>query len=179
VKGGATAESAGVITTPAVAFLTRSEGFDAGLVLSASHNPYRDNGIKVFTAAGSKSSADLEARIARDVAQNEEVPEAREKPRLADPDPRLEELYLDHLLSASSRARTRLPKLEIALGCANGAGYASVAAPERARLLVIRFRGAGRRTSTTSAARPADALSRGGRRGCDLGAASTATAIGS
>ncbi|MGH9388670.1 MAG: phosphoglucosamine mutase, partial [Vicinamibacteria bacterium] len=68
-KGGAAAESAGVITTPAVAFLTRSEGFDAGVVLSASHNPYRDNGIKLFTAAGSKSNADLEARIARDVAR--------------------------------------------------------------------------------------------------------------
>lgn len=124
-KGGATAESAGVITTPAVAFLTRSEGFDAGVVLSASHNPYRDNGIKVFTAAGSKSSADLEARIARDVAQNEEVPEAREKRSvISDPDPRFEELYLDHLLSAvPHEARARLPKKEIALDCANGAGY--------------------------------------------------------
>src|SRR3990172_13341286 len=89
--GGAAAESAGGITTPAVAFLTRSEGFDAGVVLSASHNPYRDNGIKLFTAAGSKSSADLEARIARDVAQNEEVPEAREKSSvISDPDPRFE-----------------------------------------------------------------------------------------
>jgi phosphoglucosamine mutase len=125
LSGGATAESAGVITTPAVAFLTRSEGFDAGLVLSASHNPYRDNGIKVFTAAGSKSSADLEARIARDVARKEEVPEQLPKSSaISDPDPRFEELYLDHLLSAlSHEERARLPKLEIALDCANGAGY--------------------------------------------------------
>ncbi|MGH9391225.1 MAG: phosphoglucosamine mutase, partial [Vicinamibacteria bacterium] len=124
-KGGATAESAGVITTPAVAFLTRTEAFDAGVVLSASHNPYRDNGIKVFTAAGSKSSADLEARIARDVARAEEVPEALEKSSaIADPDPRFEELYLDHLLAAiPHEARARLPKMEIALDCANGAGY--------------------------------------------------------
>jgi len=127
-KGGATAESAGVITTPAVAFLTRSEGFDAGVVLSASHNPYRDNGIKVFTAAGSKSSADLEARIARDVARVENVPEAAEtlekSSAISDPDPRLEELYLDHLLAAvPHEARARLPKKEIALDCANGAGY--------------------------------------------------------
>ena len=124
-KGGATAESAGVITTPAVAFLTRSEGFDAGVVLSASHNPYRDNGIKVFTAAGSKSSADLEARIAREVARTGEVPEAPDKSSaISDPDPRFEELYLDHLLAAiPHEARARLPKKEIALDCANGAGY--------------------------------------------------------
>jgi len=121
-KGGATAESAGVITTPAVAFLTRSEGFDAGVVLSASHNPFRDNGIKVFTAAGSKSSAELEARIARDVARTEEVPE--ETSAISDPDPRFEDLYLDHLLSAiPHEARARLPQREIALDCANGAGY--------------------------------------------------------
>jgi phosphoglucosamine mutase len=125
VKGGATAESAGVLTTPAIAFLTRSEGFDAGVVLSASHNPYRDNGIKVFTAGGSKSSADLEARIARDVARSEEVAEAPERgATLSDPDPRFEELYLDHLLAAVPHdARSRLPPIEVALDCANGAGY--------------------------------------------------------
>jgi phosphoglucosamine mutase len=124
-KGGATAESAGVITTPAIAFLTRSEAFDAGVVLSASHNPFRDNGIKVFTGAGSKASSDLEARIADDVARNEEVSEALETDSaLSDPDPRFEELYLDHLLaSVPHEARARFPKIEIALDCANGAGY--------------------------------------------------------
>ncbi len=125
-SGGASAESAGVITTPAVAFLTRSEGFDAGVVLSASHNPYRDNGIKVFTAEGSKSSADLEARIARDVERGEaEATESRETSAdISDPDPRFEDLYLDHLLSAvPHEARAMLPRMEIALDCANGAGY--------------------------------------------------------
>jgi phosphoglucosamine mutase len=125
-RGGANAESAGILTTPAIAFLTRSEGFDAGLVLSASHNPYRDNGIKIFTATGTKSTAELEARIERDVLLAEPVPAAIEKSSpIADPDPRFEELYLDHLLSAfvPHEARTRLPKFEIALDCANGAGY--------------------------------------------------------
>ncbi len=125
-RGGATAESAGVITTPASAFLTRSEGFDAGVVLSASHNPFRDNGIKIFTATGSKSTAELERRIERDCARTEESREASEKSSaLSDPDPRFEELYLDHLLSAlvPHEAKTRLPKIEIALDCANGAGY--------------------------------------------------------
>jgi phosphoglucosamine mutase len=51
---GATVTSAGVIPTPAVAFLAKSAGFDLGIVLSASHNPYGDNGIKVFSGSGEK-----------------------------------------------------------------------------------------------------------------------------
>jgi phosphoglucosamine mutase len=124
-KGGASAESAGVITTPAVAFLTRSEGFDAGVVLSASHNPYRDNGIKVFDRDGGKASADLEERIARDVARGGDVrPTEEASQAIPDPDPRFEDLYLDHLLATFPHgARGMLPRLEIALDCANGAGY--------------------------------------------------------
>src|SRR5204862_237404 len=45
-QGGATVESAGVITTPAIAYLTRTHNFSAGIVISASHNPWQDNGIK-------------------------------------------------------------------------------------------------------------------------------------
>lgn len=44
--------SAGVIPTPAIAYLTRSDDFDAGIVISASHNPYEDNGIKIFSGRG-------------------------------------------------------------------------------------------------------------------------------
>ncbi|MEI9969366.1 MAG: hypothetical protein WDM87_12360 [Terracidiphilus sp.] len=47
-QAGAIVESAGVITTPAVAFLARTHGFQAGVVISASHNPWQDNGIKLF-----------------------------------------------------------------------------------------------------------------------------------
>jgi phosphoglucosamine mutase len=119
-EGGASIESAGVITTPAVAFLTRSEGFDAGVVISASHNPYRDNGIKIFTSSGAKSSDELEERIERDVGLAEDLPPAELE--LSVPDSKLEDLYLDHLLSSLS-APAHLPKLEIALDCANGAGY--------------------------------------------------------
>jgi phosphoglucosamine mutase len=124
-SGGASAESAGVITTPAVAFLTRSEGFDAGVVLSASHNPYRDNGIKVFDADGAKSSADLEARIARDVERGGPSKHGDDaSSAVPDPDPRFEDLYIDHLLATvPHEARAMLPKLEIVLDCANGAGY--------------------------------------------------------
>src|SRR5438477_6892345 len=51
---GAAITSAGVIPTPATAYVTRALGFDAGLVISASHNPFADNGIKVFSGRGEK-----------------------------------------------------------------------------------------------------------------------------
>jgi len=55
--------SAGVVPTPAIAYLARTEGFDAGLVISASHNPFEDNGIKVFGGSGVKLTGALEASV--------------------------------------------------------------------------------------------------------------------
>ena len=52
--------SAGVVPTPAIAYLTRSDGYDAGVVISASHNPFEDNGIKVFSGRGEKFTETLE-----------------------------------------------------------------------------------------------------------------------
>lgn len=60
---GAVCESASVITTPGVAFLTGKFGFDAGIVISASHNPFEDNGIKVFSPSGKKMSESTESAI--------------------------------------------------------------------------------------------------------------------
>src|SRR5687768_13152263 len=60
---GASVVSAGVVPTPAVAYLARTEGFDAGLVISASHNPYEDNGIKVFGGSGTKLTEELESTV--------------------------------------------------------------------------------------------------------------------
>jgi phosphoglucosamine mutase len=65
---GASVVSAGVIPTPAIAYLSRSESFDAGIVISASHNPYEDNGIKVFSGRGQKLEETLEAQIESMVA---------------------------------------------------------------------------------------------------------------
>ena len=59
--------SAGVITTPGVAYLTRTHGFAAGIVISASHNPWHDNGIKVFGADGYKLSDDMEHADRNDI----------------------------------------------------------------------------------------------------------------
>lgn len=76
---GATAVSAGVVPTPAVAYLARTEGFDAGIVISASHNPYEDNGIKVFGGAGTKLTEQLEAAVETLVADPTwSVPRLRE-----------------------------------------------------------------------------------------------------
>ncbi|HTM26866.1 MAG TPA: phosphoglucosamine mutase [Vicinamibacterales bacterium] len=60
---GATITSAGVIPTPATAYITRAMGFDAGLVISASHNPFEDNGIKVFSGRGEKFTEALERHV--------------------------------------------------------------------------------------------------------------------
>src|SRR4029078_1883763 len=65
---GATVIRAGGVPTPAVAYLARTEGFDAGIVISASHNPYEDNGIKVFGGTGTKLTEQLEASVERIVA---------------------------------------------------------------------------------------------------------------
>src|SRR3954468_19308370 len=62
-SAGAEITSAGVIPTPAIAFVTRELPFDAGLVISASHNPFEDNGIKVFSGRGEKFSEALEREV--------------------------------------------------------------------------------------------------------------------
>ncbi len=114
---GAIAVSAGVIPTPAIAYLTRSDGFDAGIVISASHNPYEDNGIKVFSGRGEKLTEAFESRIESMVA-NEAwtvTPGAGEPQRSE-----LSRQYVAHLRqildSAGSLAGSR-----IVVDCANGA----------------------------------------------------------
>ena len=62
-SAGAEITSAGVIPTPAIAYVTRAMGFDAGLVISASHNPFEDNGIKVFSGGGEKFTETLEREV--------------------------------------------------------------------------------------------------------------------
>src|SRR5512140_3638467 len=60
---GAAVTTAGVIPTPAIAYVTRAMQFDAGLVISASHNPFQDNGIKVFSGRGEKFTETLERQV--------------------------------------------------------------------------------------------------------------------
>lgn len=125
-KGGAEVENAGVITTPAIAFLTRTHGFSAGIVISASHNPWRDNGIKVFGPDGYKLPDEvelgIEEEIFRTLAEGVEVSEANDAPGVNEAD-RLE--YVQSLLAQVPGLS--LDGKRIVIDCANGAA-SSVAA---------------------------------------------------
>ncbi|MGE0444315.1 MAG: phosphoglucosamine mutase [Vicinamibacterales bacterium] len=109
--------SAGIIPTPAVAFLTPRKGFTAGLVISASHNPFEDNGIKVFSGAGEKFTEALERRVESFVGQVDvSSPPAVQQVEQID----YRQDYIGHLkdiLPADPRAAT----LRVAVDCANGA----------------------------------------------------------
>jgi phosphoglucosamine mutase len=115
---GASVQSIGVGPTPAVAYLTGSLDFDAGVVISASHNPFQDNGIKVFSGAGVKYGGQFENRIEALVADS-----AWQLPKGDAPDV----AHADHLRKYLEHARTVLPNLEklgrvrMAVDCANGA----------------------------------------------------------
>jgi phosphoglucosamine mutase len=120
---GATVTSAGVVPTPAVAYLTRTQRYDAGIVISASHNPYEDNGIKVFAGTGVKFSEAIERQVESIVAdRSRDVAAARaelfspELLRNAD----LIGLYLDHLRTVFPESR-KVQGMKVAIDCANGA----------------------------------------------------------
>ncbi|OFW05527.1 MAG: phosphoglucosamine mutase [Acidobacteria bacterium RIFCSPLOWO2_02_FULL_68_18] len=117
-QGGALV-SAGVIPTPAIAYLTPRMDYTAGVVISASHNPFEDNGIKVFSGSGEKIVETLEDRVEAVMAdQSWSVSDASESAGVDEVDCRAE--YVDHLLRIlpPDDRRARVP---IALDCANGA----------------------------------------------------------
>jgi phosphoglucosamine mutase len=114
---GATVVSAGVVPTPAVAYLARTEGFDAGIVISASHNPYEDNGIKVFGGEGTKLTEQLEASVEKMVADGSWlVPEKAGVIERRD----LSRHYLEHLALITKDAGA-LRGSRLVVDCANGA----------------------------------------------------------
>jgi phosphoglucosamine mutase len=123
-EAGAHVESAGVIPTPAVAFLTRKHGFHAGVVLSASHNPWQDNGIKLFGGDGFKLPDHVELAIEDEIfhhAAQIEAPDPQSLPPVQDI-PDLQSDYIEFLLA--SLPGFKLPGLPIAIDCANGAAAA-------------------------------------------------------
>jgi phosphoglucosamine mutase len=123
--------SAGVITTPGVAYLTRANHFEAGIVISASHNPWQDNGIKVFGADGYKLSDDLEREIEADIfAHLEQLASGVSTLQaggydMLPGDQTLREEYAEWL--ASLVTSTDFGELRVLADCANGAA-GSVAA---------------------------------------------------
>jgi phosphoglucosamine mutase len=116
---GAFAASAGVITTPGVACLVRQKKFSAGVVISASHNPYHDNGVKLFASTGMKFPDEIEEQLEGEILRGELKP--AEALWLA-ADPSLDEAYLE-FLRARVLPGTKLAGMKIVLDCANGAAY--------------------------------------------------------
>ncbi|HEX6125175.1 MAG TPA: phosphoglucosamine mutase [Pyrinomonadaceae bacterium] len=118
--GGAICESAGVITTPGVAFVTNRFDFDAGIVISASHNPYEDNGLKIFGPDGKKITEEVEASIERDIHSSSA---ANGVPNPVGPDDskadEFQHSYLDHL--AAEAPGLKLNGMRMVVDCANGA----------------------------------------------------------
>ncbi len=110
--------SAGIVPTPAVAYLTRSSGYDAGIVISASHNAFEDNGIKVFSGRGEKFTERVEREVEAMVAdaswsaiggQAVSVPQGQSA-----------DAYLEHLRGVFPDAAA-LGGVKLAIDCANGA----------------------------------------------------------
>jgi phosphoglucosamine mutase len=134
---GVEVRSAGVITTPGVAYLARSQHFDAGVVISASHNPWTDNGIKVFSGNGYKLPDAHELAIEKEIfslLQNSQAPHTDSIPPLSSlpGDAGLRQAYVRWL---ASNITTDLSRLRLAVDCAYGA--AAVEAPELFRALGV------------------------------------------
>lgn len=122
-RAGAECLSAGVITTPGVAFVTRKEQASAGVVISASHNPYHDNGIKIFAPSGRKMDDSVERQIEADVYSKIEVPAASTQSLAAAKEEQLHEEYLSFLADEIGNGLD-LKGLTIVVDCANGASSA-------------------------------------------------------
>jgi phosphoglucosamine mutase len=117
----------GVIPTPAIAFLVAESGADMGVVISASHNPMPDNGIKIFARGGGKLDDLLEIAIENRMGEPWERPTGKEVGRAINDDSATES-YLNHLLATVD---TALDGLKVVVDCANGAS--SYVAPEALR----------------------------------------------
>lgn len=112
------AVSAGLIPTSAISFLTKRHGFSAGIVISASHNPYQDNGIKIFSAQGIKIANDWEGILERAIIESDYSVQRKDMAISSD-----NNLSFDYVQFLKSRFEgVRLPrKIKIVLDCANGA----------------------------------------------------------
>lgn len=123
-SAGANVLHLGVIPTPAVAWVTVDSGCDAGIVISASHNPFEHNGIKIFNGQGFKLSDELEGKIEDIILNKIPVPRktAGEIGRVVYADQKESQDYIDYLVSTID---SDLSGLKILVDCANGASSAT------------------------------------------------------
>ena len=117
----------GTIPTPAVAYLARQEGADAGIVVSASHNPYEHNGIKVFSGQGYKLKDEVESRIEEKILSPLPM-KLRTREEIGRRHHGMRQLKRDYIDFVASTIESDLSGLKILVDCANGA--ASATAPE-------------------------------------------------
>ena len=135
---GVDVHSAGVITTPGVAYLARSRQMAAGVVISASHNPWTDNGIKVFSGDGFKLTDERELAIEKEIFALLQNPASADDTALKVPRPSLPgeaELRHSYIKELAGSVKCDLSKLRVLVDCANGAAAAE--APELFRTLAI------------------------------------------
>jgi len=119
---GAEVVCLGIVPTPAVAYLTRHYNADAGVVISASHNPYEFNGIKFFNNKGYKLSDALEERIEAIILDNSEKIELPTGEKIGKK-VEIESSLDDYVNFIKSTVRGDLKGLKVAIDCANGAAY--------------------------------------------------------
>jgi len=115
----------GPMPTPAIAFLTESMRCDAGIMISASHNPYHDNGIKFFDAEGNKLSGEVEKQIEAIYVDDARIEAEQITGKKIGKSKRIDDVigrYIVHIKNSFPRART-LAGTRIVIDCANGAGY--------------------------------------------------------
>ncbi len=136
-SSGIEVHSAGVITTPGVAYLARSRRYAAGVVISASHNPWTDNGIKVFSGDGYKLPDAHEIAIEQEIFALLQNPEAHVDSsfQLTPSLPGQGELRHAYIVWLAQNVSTDLTRLRVLVDCANGAATAE--APELFRLCRI------------------------------------------
>ena len=107
----------GIVPTPAVAYLVASTGADLGVMISASHNPMPDNGIKLFQRGGEKLADDVEALVEARIGEPWQRPTGAAVGRVINGD-QLVDKYIEHLLSTID---VSLKGLKVVVDCANGA----------------------------------------------------------
>ena len=118
VAENAICKTAGVITTPGIAYLARSLDFDAGVVISASHNPFQDNGMKIFLPTGKKIDTVIEREIERDIHENSTMVFAESELHSGRAD-EFQRSYIDHIKHAVGDFSAA--GIKIVIDCANGA----------------------------------------------------------